>query len=159
MPEDLSRWASKNLNTRMHNKLIVLNDQYHLCDNAFFKELNPDCLCFREEFSMFLNSLGATLRRKGEIETAKSTYQLSLEIFENKYSLMALVLLLFENHSRDEAKKYAVRYVALNEIPAGETHYLENPKNKKPQNDTAHGSFYNHNSATMDFMKAITKDK
>ena len=51
---------------------------------------------------------------------------LSLEIFENETALMALVLLFYEDTSRDRAREYALRYISLGE-----------------------------NNATTEFMKAV----
>ncbi len=99
----------------MHNELIVLNDQFNLADSAFFREMDPDGPWFRKEFSMFLNNLGSFLVGKRKTDSAKASYLLSLEFFENEMALMALVLLFLEDTSKDRAREYALKYISLGE--------------------------------------------
>jgi len=99
----------------MHNELIVLNDQFNLAHSAVFRVMDPDGPRFREEFSRFLNNLGASLVGNRKTDSAKDAYLLSLEIFETEMALMALVLLFFEDTSRDRAREYALRFISLSE--------------------------------------------
>ncbi len=112
----------------MHNELIVLNDQFNLANSSVFREMDPDGPRFREEFSMFLNKLGSSLICNRKTDSAKAAYLLSLEYVENEMALMALVLLYFEDNSKDRAREYALRYISLSE-----------------------------NNATTEFMKAVAK--
>ncbi len=100
---------------------------------------------------MFLNHLGSSLRREGMVDSAKSVYLLSVEIFENEVALTALVLLLFETKSQGQAQNFAVRYLAFQEAKPEILKYMEGFGNE------SHHPEVKQNGATMEFMKAVAK--
>ncbi len=138
----------------MHNKLIILFDQHPIAEREFFVDMQTDSLCFREEFALFLNSFGASIRGQGEIDSAKSAFLLSLEIFETEQSLMALVLLFFENKHRKKAQQFALKYLELGEK---RTSPLDGPKSCGHLTKASNPSFKEQSSATMKFMKTVAK--
>jgi len=80
----------------------------------FFQSVQPDSPQYGEKISVFLNNVGFSLARDGEVSPAYKAFELSATISENEPALSMLALMQVDNGD-DNARVTARRYLALYE--------------------------------------------
>ena len=70
MPGDLSRWVAGTLSEEHKRGFEFLYSQYGFADQMFFKSVKPSSPQYSDQISVFLNNVGFSLTKEGEVDTS-----------------------------------------------------------------------------------------